>query len=240
MKYTSEKRVKLKEIKFEFQIYYVCRNFMNYLNKKQNKRKYCARELGSTLVNSVGIEKKLWYQQKYWNQTRKNIKATAAREPRERSRERAENICANISVRGDCSRVRHVEREMMNFWTGRTTNTRKDARVDGSRKANCHWLVELKKGWIFEWTSPCKGWSARGHSSVVDVACVLRKGKRKRDKGCKELEKGGKGRSRKRSRKRKRNKKHACARSAFSAQVHSSYENRASSLFPTSFSRKAC
>lgn len=52
-----------------------------------------------------------------------------------------------------------------------------------------HWSARLKKGWIFERTSRCKGWSARARSSV-DVACVLRKtstGKRERAKA---LEKG--------------------------------------------------
>lgn len=111
-----------------------------------------------------------------------------------------------------------------------TNNEKGDVGTGGyNGRGSAHWSARLKKGWIFERASRCKGWSARARSSV-EAACVLRKTEREREKGQKRLEKGardddpGKEAERERERNKKRKKIYACARSAFSARVHLSYE----------------
>ena len=112
-----------------------------------------------------------------------------------------------------------------------------------------HWSAWLKKGWIFERTSRCKGWSTRARLSV-DVACVLRKTEWENERKDERVWEGGKGRSRKRSekreqrerereRERKRNKKkereYTCVHAQLSPLEYTWATKPASSLFPTSF-----
>jgi len=135
-------------------------------------------------------------------------------------------------------RERTRKGKRMKFWIGRMTNNEKDDVGTGgySGSGSAHWSVGLKKGWIFERTSRCKGWSARARLSV-DVACVLRKTEWEEERKDERAWEGSKGwRSEKKRKKRaekererereikKRKRIHACARSAFSARVHLSYE----------------
>lgn len=87
-----------------------------------------------------------------------------------------------------------------------TNNEKGDVGTGGyNGSGSAHWLARLKKGWIFERTSRCKGWSARACSSV-DVACVLRKTERERakalEKGARDDDPGKEAKKRERARER--------------------------------------
>lgn len=149
---------------------------------------YCPREL-ATLLNSVGIEKALWYQREYWNQMRKRIRATIARVPRGSRTKQKADLSWRTHMRvyrkwyEDIVRrtgTRRKGNEIL-IWSNERVMKKDDVYRGGSTKADCHWSTGLKKGWIFEWTSLCKGWSARECSSI-DVACVLRKRERERER----------------------------------------------------------
>lgn len=146
------------------------------------------------------------------------------------------------------------------FQIGRMTHNEKgDVGTGGNNGRERPLVGRAEKGVGFSREHPrCKGWSARGRSSV-DVACVLRKRGRetegaqeslrrgqatipekKRTEGDERGREGGMGAERKREIiKKKRRRVHACARSAFTARVHLSYETSLELVSPQVFS-KAC